>query len=565
MADGLTWMHVSDLHFRAGRGRDAANHVAVTRELIADAAAQRDVLGPPDLLIVTGDVAFAGQEEDYNLANKWLTKLLEVLRIAPSQMLVVPGNHDLDRTTVHRNFVMETLHSSLRSNTERLDDALSQPDALLQLATKFRHYVQFKGLKEQELPLSWVSHVRCRSFDQPVVAVGFNSALLSFDDSDAPENLALGRVQLNSALDGVPKNALLLVLQHHPPEWLIDGEVELQMLRPRPHIILCGHTHKQALQASMSAGLGGVLQLNAGAGHTHGNFTSHTYYWGQLGSWGLRLYRRQWSGEHGTFADAPVPRDVPREGDAVVLRGHLPQVLQNWLGVDLQTPSSRSSIVDAIQRIAVEWHEHLDPSLMETMRVHPLSLADETLDYLNTCSEHELDQHAAEEFERYNDVSLPALPLARHEAYLVARYLLQRILRNDAESCRRRPYVYPVHQYLAQLAAELPNEKRECFQSTLVSWLTSRRVYEVARHFAAFQLGMNRVQAAAASLLGAAENVTEVGEVRCYSVLALGMLRSIESAQRLGQLYETERNGEIKKVIAHALMYIGREQKVQQK
>ena len=59
MADTLTWLHLSDLHF--GHGREARHRVdqqIVCHEILRDAGEVAAQLGPPDLIFITGDIAY---------------------------------------------------------------------------------------------------------------------------------------------------------------------------------------------------------------------------------------------------------------------------------------------------------------------------------------------------------------------------------------------------------------------------------------------------------------------------------------------------------------------------
>jgi hypothetical protein len=68
--------------------------------LYRDLAALHGRLGPWHAVVVTGDVAFTGQPEEYVTAERALQDLFQRLRELGSNpvLLVVPGSHDVDRT-----------------------------------------------------------------------------------------------------------------------------------------------------------------------------------------------------------------------------------------------------------------------------------------------------------------------------------------------------------------------------------------------------------------------------------------------------------------------------------
>ena len=63
----LTWLHLSDIHF--GHGREARHRVdqqIVCAEILRDAGEMVKQLGSPDLVFVTGDIAFkADLKQEY--------------------------------------------------------------------------------------------------------------------------------------------------------------------------------------------------------------------------------------------------------------------------------------------------------------------------------------------------------------------------------------------------------------------------------------------------------------------------------------------------------------------
>ena len=60
----------------------------------------------PDLVVISGDLAFSGRAEEYALARAWLDdQLWPALPgdLPRDRLLLVPGNHDVDRSKVSRD------------------------------------------------------------------------------------------------------------------------------------------------------------------------------------------------------------------------------------------------------------------------------------------------------------------------------------------------------------------------------------------------------------------------------------------------------------------------------
>jgi hypothetical protein len=95
-------LHLSDAHFSEGSAWDSD---PLLREAI-DYIRREVAAGlTPDLVALTGDLAYAGKEAEYKLARDWLDRLWAVLPqdLPRDRLLIVPGNHDVDRNLVTRS------------------------------------------------------------------------------------------------------------------------------------------------------------------------------------------------------------------------------------------------------------------------------------------------------------------------------------------------------------------------------------------------------------------------------------------------------------------------------
>lgn len=102
-------LHISDIHFGSGKIPKAADRLL---------AAIRGINPEPSCIsiLLTGDVAFSGKMDEYELANKYLSDLNQSLIKefdVPCEIVVCPGNHDCsfpDDTTV-RDVVIQDIRS----------------------------------------------------------------------------------------------------------------------------------------------------------------------------------------------------------------------------------------------------------------------------------------------------------------------------------------------------------------------------------------------------------------------------------------------------------------------
>ena len=72
-------LHLSDIHFRkmeVATKQDPNHHLR--NELVRDIEATRGKIGTnPDVILISGDIAFAGDKDEYEFATKWLAELCE--------------------------------------------------------------------------------------------------------------------------------------------------------------------------------------------------------------------------------------------------------------------------------------------------------------------------------------------------------------------------------------------------------------------------------------------------------------------------------------------------------
>ena len=348
LSRSLTWLHVSDLHFGHGDAHYRFDQSGVTIAILRNAESMATRIGPPDLIFVTGDIAFSGQPGQYQQAKEWLGRLTAAVGGTP-RLLLVPGNHDVDRKLATK-LSAGAIHKELRADPRKLDELLHDHNEMQPLWPKLRAYSEFatevgSPSMSADKPF-YVEDVSCRLGGKLRIA-GLNTALLSFDNDDSPKNLSLGRGQLLKAIEEQPTDALLLVLEHHPQEWLLDGKALVAQLQQRAHIQFSGHVHNQHGVVHMPLLEGSRLQFVAGAGHKDQNEEGcHSYAWGQLSEEGLAYYSWVWQPDRMAFALATmIDTDDFKRGDhAFVERARLPKSIQNWLSISSSRPMPTAAV-----------------------------------------------------------------------------------------------------------------------------------------------------------------------------------------------------------------------------
>jgi 3',5'-cyclic AMP phosphodiesterase CpdA len=252
--NGLTWLHLSDIHFGHGSAEYGIDQELVVEWLANDAVSQVEsgVVDPPDLIVVSGDIANSGarkDREEYTKANIWLTDLANRLHVPRHRVLLVPGNHDVERHHDLSNRHLMRLLQSVRNHGEPLDSALEHPSERRLLGSRFKAFGEFSNLWTDSPSSSDVfawseSYVLANGFS--VRFAGINSSLLAADDDDEGK-LQIGMDQIRTAI-GAKNEAgeMLVILTHHPLDWLrrASAAAAESWFDTSVHVHLSGHLHK---------------------------------------------------------------------------------------------------------------------------------------------------------------------------------------------------------------------------------------------------------------------------------------------------------------------------------
>lgn len=345
----ISWLHLSDLHLKLS---DSYNQSRLLTALLADVDEQfRRHNASPDFVVLTGDLAFSGQPEEYGIASQFLDELLARVALDRSRLFLVPGNHDINRLL-------------LTDRGGRLINGWPSRDAINNLLFGNECEHTLAGLRsyfdffQNYLGPDIVNDrgFYCRSFDlanRTIAILGLNSAFACRGDDDR-YNLFIGERQVIEALNQSRAAQIRIALYHHPLDWLHENDrndVE-SILLDRCDFLLHGHMHRLSLQR-LSNPDSSAMVIAAGA--TYQGRTSPNVY--NIASLDLttntgQIILRRYSDERGGFWSAdtltyrntphgichfrwPVASPVPETGwDSQRLVSRYPKVFNTFLNED---------------------------------------------------------------------------------------------------------------------------------------------------------------------------------------------------------------------------------------
>lgn len=261
-------LHLSDLHFRAGPGGTTWDSTTVLERLVADTAALVDKGHSPDLVVITGDIAFAGQRDEYELARQWMCKqLLPAAQLTPRELVITPGNHDADRRAV--GIAARSVQATLLGSKRDADvvAVLGVPSERACLVARHAAFIDFLnqlGASGQNWTVPWGSVVHTiRGLTVRVAA--FCSSFMSCGDEDHGK-LLLGLWQANELLRGSDNDDLVVSAMHHPWSYFAEFDEPAHLeVRRCSSIVLRGHLHVGTVQHILSSDHAGLVEIAAGA------------------------------------------------------------------------------------------------------------------------------------------------------------------------------------------------------------------------------------------------------------------------------------------------------------
>lgn len=243
-------LHLSDIHFRVPHclngGMDPERPYRT--RLLQDVADRVQELGSVGAILVTGDVAFQANAQEYSTAFAWLKEVAEVSGCPMARIFVVPGNHDVDRkiTAERRTRNSQKAIFGAADKENELRAQCADEHASQALFAPLANYNDFaKEFSCQIFPdrLSWIQDfVLDRGVKLRIV--GLTTVLLSGIDGNDDAQGSLYLSPLQTALDPTD-NCVTMILAHHPPDWLLDQDDVDDVIASRAALQFFGHKHRQ--------------------------------------------------------------------------------------------------------------------------------------------------------------------------------------------------------------------------------------------------------------------------------------------------------------------------------
>lgn len=252
-------LHISDIHFRAPQCLDADTdqdlpyRTRLERDLVKRVAN----VGTIDAILVGGDVAFQADPREYCVARQWLLDLAAMCGCDKDRIMVVPGNHDVNRKSCEDAPTMNA-HAMIATASDNnrewmLGKQLGHnvtAQALLHGHAAYNDFARVMNCQVYPGRLYWKQEVDLG----PGVKLrihGLTSTLLSGRDGKDDPKGSLYLSGFQTTLDPAP-NVVNMTICHHPPDWLLDGDDVEDKLSGRAMFQVFGHKHRQRVTREAS-------------------------------------------------------------------------------------------------------------------------------------------------------------------------------------------------------------------------------------------------------------------------------------------------------------------------
>ena len=306
----ISFIQMSDIHFRSFSGDPYDIDKNLQLAMLGDLDSEEfkkiiDVKG----ILVCGDLAFSGQQEELNIAKDFLERVATKCTLSLKDIFCVAGNHDVDQNVIKGSYIINVLQSELvkidKMNPENVDNILRK--------IQNDRYVQGLMYAPIENYNAFASGLLCNyTVDEPnwqsdflmngqyrLRLWGMNSILVSNHNDNLNDNECKMLIS-NMQVPRPEEKIIYMTLCHHPTQcW--NNQQLIPIMDERAKLQLYGHKHIQSIDANSKR-----IIINSGALQPErGNEWIPLYNWISVAIWKdelvVRVYPRVYDNKTGKF------------------------------------------------------------------------------------------------------------------------------------------------------------------------------------------------------------------------------------------------------------------------
>jgi len=233
-------IHLSDLHFR----RDG-NQIYQKSEKLYEAVRNLSQDADLNFILVTGDIASSGKQEEYQNAGDFISKIkikIEQYTNKKVNVVIIPGNHDCDFDTKKESVRDKLINTICQDGGKSIDDPLI--DECCEAQSKYRIFENnlssgFSILKDNKL----LKIIEYKQDNFNIIFYCFNTAWMC--KRNGGQGNLFFPLNLCEPNEKERKSDLSISLLHHPFNWQnsVNSRALKEYVEDISDIVLTGHEH----------------------------------------------------------------------------------------------------------------------------------------------------------------------------------------------------------------------------------------------------------------------------------------------------------------------------------
>lgn len=229
-------LHLSDLHYTKVDASKAFELSQVKKALIKDLGTYCVEDRTPDLIIVSGDLVARASEKDIHthVFDDFLDAICKAARCGEERLVLVPGNHDADRSIVEKREVELTELKSKQHDSHTLNSVFFDDRIAHHVSDVFAGFLELKEMIGDSTG-DGISFVR--NFPEiGVDVISLNTAWATwagYKNRSDHGNLSVPEAAFCKSIESCDASFKILAT-HHPLSWLRDYRSTMEHV---PHSI----------------------------------------------------------------------------------------------------------------------------------------------------------------------------------------------------------------------------------------------------------------------------------------------------------------------------------------
>ena len=238
----LRWLHLTDLH--VGYGKESQE--TALESLIASIGHFSD--GKCfDLVLLTGDLAFSGQQKEYDsLQSRLIDPLKSQPLCATAEFIAAPGNHDMD-CSIEYPPTWRRLGKSRQETFFNLgEDGQRTRGTRVQGFSAYQDFVTKTGILSVDPTRKPASIFKLDRAPRKIAVLSVVTAFFSDKEVSDRHDTPAPVHPIRTLLRRLPDGTHTIILGHHPPNWFTQDSAEHlhSLLIEHNALYLHGHEHR---------------------------------------------------------------------------------------------------------------------------------------------------------------------------------------------------------------------------------------------------------------------------------------------------------------------------------